>query len=743
MKIKSNLNLPGNLNCIAFPICRSFIVIRGACGRSFAMALRVLTLVALLSGSAAVNAQPILIQPVFEEPEARFNTIKNIYVMERSEDGTELVLGFDYTYNGAGGGTAQVVPVIEKKGLSNASAWFGANPVTINEGRGAVSVKVRYFNEEPGVPDQLTTDRIRMLFLNSSGRVILDSSVDLKKVKWGSPRSDGVVKAEMVEKPMPQTEEETIADTVRPETETAKPEGVEAETAEPAPEKPAEPAESEVTQPEPDEPAVVEADTAEAVAAETEAAKPEVVEAETAEAVEPVQEKPVTETKAVAEAVESEVVEVEPAESEVTQPEPDEPAVVEADTAEAVAAETEAAKPEGVEAETAEAVEPVQEKPVTETKAVAEAVESEVVEVEEAESEVTQPEPDEPAVVEADTAEAVAAETEAAKPEVVEAETAEAVEPVQEKPVTETKAVAEAVETEVVDEAKSTDLAMVRPSDSVRRESVDTTRRQVREEVFESEVTPDPMADFTKDSNLRTRITNVDVVNRSLDKSRMTFGIEFDYADTSLTEPILGIKVLRSDDPASSRFFVTPSEGIGDTRRNFVLLPVRFSPSSIRGSINNFSTDTVLVFLTDAGSNIKHELFRTTMLLFWNDGEGRQESDAGVSAQKPIEFDSLKQNNLFSGYVTVRYKLQETEGRLRLRLYDAARPESVQWFTSPLAPVRSGAGLQLIEFAVRRDAGFTADVFTVNTMEVELLDNRGNILANIHKDISMTLARPK
>src|SRR6185436_10619324 len=95
--------------------------------------------------------------------------ISNFKIVGQSDDGTEVTLSFDYTYDGIAGPTAKIIAVIEKKGEKGVSGWFGCDPAVVPKGSGPVSLRVRYFNDEFGVPPQFTSDRGRILFLNQSG----------------------------------------------------------------------------------------------------------------------------------------------------------------------------------------------------------------------------------------------------------------------------------------------------------------------------------------------------------------------------------------------------------------------------------------------------------------------------------------------------------------------------------------------------------------------------------------------
>ncbi|MEW6306211.1 MAG: hypothetical protein AB1705_22320, partial [Verrucomicrobiota bacterium] len=115
------------------------------------------------------------------------NTVRNLRVTRFSPDRTEALLTMEYAYDGFGGPTALIVPVIEKKGQPNVASWFGADPVTVGKGRGIVSVPVRYFNDEPGVPPEFTSDRIRILIMNNNRRNMITSVPVLKEITWGTP----------------------------------------------------------------------------------------------------------------------------------------------------------------------------------------------------------------------------------------------------------------------------------------------------------------------------------------------------------------------------------------------------------------------------------------------------------------------------------------------------------------------------------------------------------------------------
>src|SRR5262245_53206574 len=107
-------------------------------------------LLAIQLGLTPLFGQPIVLQPTLRPLAA--SGVSNLRVIEQSRDGTEVLFGMDVTYDGFCGQTALIVPVIEKKDQKGVSRWFGADPVTVPIGKSPISIKVKYFNDEEGVP---------------------------------------------------------------------------------------------------------------------------------------------------------------------------------------------------------------------------------------------------------------------------------------------------------------------------------------------------------------------------------------------------------------------------------------------------------------------------------------------------------------------------------------------------------------------------------------------------------------
>src|SRR6185436_16165816 len=85
------------------------------------------------------------------------------------------------------GATVKLFPLFEKKGQKEVTSWFGSDPVTIGRGKGLISLKAKYFNDEVGVPPEVATDRVFILMVNQTGTILLSRILFLKTIKWGSP----------------------------------------------------------------------------------------------------------------------------------------------------------------------------------------------------------------------------------------------------------------------------------------------------------------------------------------------------------------------------------------------------------------------------------------------------------------------------------------------------------------------------------------------------------------------------
>jgi hypothetical protein len=124
------------------------------------------------------------------------NDIQNLRVLKQSADGSEVTLTLEYSYDGSSGSSARLLPVIADKSQKKVSSWFGADPVTIPAGHGTISIKVKFFNDEPGAPKELTTDRVRIMMLTDSGSSVIVQNIFSRTIKWGTPTGQPVETAE-------------------------------------------------------------------------------------------------------------------------------------------------------------------------------------------------------------------------------------------------------------------------------------------------------------------------------------------------------------------------------------------------------------------------------------------------------------------------------------------------------------------------------------------------------------------
>lgn len=247
---------------------------------------------------------------------------------------------------------------------------------------------------------------------------------------------------------------------------------------------------------------------------------------------------------------------------------------------------------------------------------------------------------------------------------------------------------------------------------------------------------------FLPNTSLKTRVTNVDVVNRSVDRTKMTIGVEFEYRD-KLDKPMLGVNLSRTGEAGVSSLFDVKPADIGRSRRNFVLFPVTFNPPANQlNAYNTFSTDRLLVYLESVGGQ-RFKLFTAAMLLIWRAPGATLADSARSSTGNLLELDDLKQNDASSGYVTVRYQLTGGPGKLRMRLFDTANPASAGYVNAEEVKIQPGRNLQLLEFSVKSSAPIPTDQFKVNTLEVEMLDAGNNVLTRFSRQVPMTLSKPQ
>ncbi len=743
-------------------------------------------------GATFLSAQPVLNSQNSFRPQSGTG-ITNLRVTRQSADGTEVVLTMDYAYDGLAGPNAQAIPLIEKKDQKGVSAWFGADPVAVGIGRGVISLTVKYFNDEPGVPPALTTDRLRILLLNQSGTAILTSIPFLKSIKWGDP------KAKQVPLPAPPP---TLAQNKR-EAEAEARRQTEAETA-----RRKEVAQLALTEAvalrEADQKQKDEAKALEMarLRAEREAARlaeekrkrgdelkarEEAARRAEADAQRLAEERRVAQEKAQAEAQ---------ARAEARR-RADAEAIARRDAEEKAKTEA-AAREEARKKAESEAKRLAQEKQEAEAKAKAEAKQKEkaglLAEAKAREDARLKAEAaakrladekrlaDQKAREEANVREQARlqaeveekarqraeeqARTDAATLEAARLKAeAEAKRLAEERAQAEAKAKAEDQARETArlkEEAEAKKLAeaeqlkkQVPPESKSAQLPVSPSRPEAESKVPAPSSSAAPasgaparpsgqnpaMAALATD--LKTKITNVDVVNRSLDRTRMTIGVEYDYKDSLGSKPMLGVDLTKMDEPMASDYFSSQPAEIGKSRRNFVLFPVKFQPPSTLGLQSSFTTDQVLVYLLEATSAKRFNLFPTTMLLLWRPPGATSAATPKTESGNALEVEDFKQTDPQTGYVTVRFNLLAGPGKLRARVFDAANPASTEWISTALKTIQAGRGLQVLDLSVNPEAKSPAKTFKMDRIEVELLDPAGKVVARFAKQVPMIWAKPE
>lgn len=158
--------------------------------------------------------------------------------------------------------------------------------------------------------------------------------------------------------------------------------------------------------------------------------------------------------------------------------------------------------------------------------------------------------------------------------------------------------------------------------------------------------------------------------------------------------------------------------------------------------MSSLSTDKVFVYLQDSGAQ-KFNLFPATMLLMWRAPGSAAAASTTPASGSTVQLDDFKQNDLFSGYVTVKYNLAAAKGKIRVRVSDSANPKSAEWFESEPVDVKSGGGQQIVQLAVKADAKTPSDLFKADTIEISLLDDNDTVLATIKKETPMSWGKPK
>jgi hypothetical protein len=733
-----------------------------------------------LMSTVWLAAQPIPQSMDNLRPGGLVNACANLRIISQSSDKTETLISIDYTYDGTSGMTAKLIPMVEKKSQQGISRWFGANPISVTTGRGIISFKIKYFNDESGVPPEIVSDRLRILFMNAGGTTIVGTSFFLKTIHWGSPDAKPTAPSDLstgVKDPAKEARVKSEEEAKKAESRKLEEQKQIIEERSAAQEKARQTA---ILKAQAEEQARLEAEAKaklEAQARETARLKAEQELKRLAEEQRQAREKAQAElaaqekTRREAEAKQEEAR--QKAEAEAQQLAKAKLEVEKKAKAQAAALE-EARKKAEAEAREEARIQAEQEfkKLAEEQRLAREKAQADLVAQEKArrEAEVQQ------------EAARLRAEAEAQR-------LAEAKRAAEEKAQAQATALAEArlqaeVEAKARQEAEAKAKAEAEARESARAKAEAQAKRMAAEQRFteakarqeaaareaaknkaeaqakrmaeekakapspaQAQTTTHPVVVTASGRSLKTKITNVDIVNRSLDRTQMTIGVEFEYQDT-LDKPLLGVKVARTGDPETADYFESTPLEIGRSKRNFALLPITFNPpASQTAALANYSTDKLIVYLLENTSAQRFELFTASMLLRWrppgNAPASAPSAASTAAAQDTLEFDDLKQNDLYSGYVTLRYRLAAGPGKLRLKILEAAKPESAGYFKTTELAVPAGRNAQLLEFSARPDAPCPTDIIKADTVEVELLDASGKVAARLAQPATMSFARPK
>jgi len=564
------------------------------------------------------------------------NTIRNLRITHVSEDKTEVTLTFEYSYDGLHGPSAVIVPVIEKQGERKASSWFGCDPITVPKGEGTVSIKVRYFNDEPNVPDELTTDKVRVLILNNTKTAIISGAPFIKKINWGKK----------IQENMPSLEKPSL-----PDLQEKKPKEFLNKT--------------------------TNFDNIATQKIETAHQKPDVISSQFQSAPKPVTkqlEKP-----------------TEPMPTSSTSLKQKEPAST------------------------------IEIKPSTSMPSIKESTPTNL-ETQPRETQLQkQTLPSDNQSFENRTQLLHGVTTQ--KTEELKDKTAQL------PPSEPSKNVAQNTKAMAAGKSTPAQASAVKPAA--------TYAPQVQ---IQQSQTP---AVTTQNKNIQTKITNIDVVNRSIDRSQITIGVEYEYKDRLLS-PALDIAIFSKDAPESENYFSSIPSPIGGSRRNFCLFSVKFNPPQEAIKQNQiFTTDTISIYLTSPSLTEKQLLFSGILLLSWRQPSTTIQALPSVRTsplENSIAIERFGQNAMHSGYAVIKYKLINDSAIIRIKLSDVKHPETASYFEFNDVKINKGSGIQYVEFNVR-NLPTVPKVFQANLLEIDLIDTKGKILATLTKNVPMVWAK--
>lgn len=783
----------------------------------------------------------------------------NLRVSPPTDEGREVIVTVECAYNGLAGPTAYAVPVFAKKDGKSVSGFFGSDMALVTKGKSLISFKCRFFNDQRGVPAELTTDRVYMWLLNESKTSRISTTPFAKTIKWGSPNAKPTLAEDLTIPTGPAMSPEQAAQAkAKAEAEAKTRAAAEAKALEEAlaREEARQKAEAEAQAREASAAkAKADADAREQARLAAEAEVKRLAEAkrlaeeevrknaeswrlaeERRAAEEKVRQETEAKAKAEAEAREQArlAAERETREREEARRQAEAEAKVRAEAETKAKADAEAreqarlaaeaetkrlaeqkrladeklkqeaearrlaeekqaadaqdraaaearARAEAEEREKARLAAVEQEKRLAEEsrqaeeRARAEALTRRLAEERRVAEEKLRQEADAKARAEAEAmerarqnafeearaveqarqraAEDVRARQEAeakARAEAEKREQAAAAAAAEEQRLAAEKAAADA---KAQEEARALEVARQRAAAEAQAKAEAEARAKVEAEakakaeaearsVAQSPGVPLPVK---LASNLKTEVKNVDVVATSLDRSQRTFVVEFDYRDNLGPKAILGVNVLRSTDQSSQSYFVSAPAELGKSRRPMLLFPVKFQPppDAPASKAGSFSTDQVLVYLAENATAPQANLFPATMVLPWRAPGAAGETAPIASDGSSVTLDSFRQNDLYSGFAKVKYKLVSPSATLRAKIYDSAAPASADFFAIDEETIKAGKSSTIVEIKVKSDAKTTDAIIKADTIEVELVDPAGKVLARMVEKTPMRWSKPK
>ena len=82
-------------------------------------------------------------------------------------------------------------------------------------------------------------------------------------------------------------------------------------------------------------------------------------------------------------------------------------------------------------------------------------------------------------------------------------------------------------------------------------------------------------------------------------------------------------------------------------------------------------------------------------------------------------------------------------GKIRVRVFDSAKPDSAEWLSVDAPTARTGEGLQVVKISVPPGSSSPTDVWKTDTVQVDLLDEKGAVVATAKQDFKASWVRPK